>query len=970
MQNIPKTIKKLIALIVVISTILPKQAMGTGDTSARTIHGVEASADVDQTADPYISAADDFTIIVDADDGGTGEFIVIDNDGGDPAIIIRADAGTTTLGSSTVSITNDASVGGDLGVTGATSLGNTLGVTGLSTLSGGASISGGIDNNDGGITNAGAISGVTTLEASGLATLSGGIVADGIHISDATSGENNISGVDTLGATTINADTANIDTANITTANAIIVHAGDTGGTAGTINVTDGADNTIILDGDTGDVYVGGTLTADGGLIISGGIDNNDGGITNAGAISGVTTLEASDLATLSGGIVADGIHISDTVSGENNIIGVDNLTASTINTEIINAGDTSGAEGIINITDGTSNTIVLDGSTGSISGTSLSTSGDAQIGGTLDVTGAVTMESTLEVSGLASLNGGIIVDGGNFIVASNGDTSISGILEVSGDLTATGTNNTIGTAGSSTNIITGETNTIAGTTSSSITGGNAGVNLSTNNASIAVTGGAGVTATDTQVTVLTSDGKGLTVNETTHTATLTGGSNSSTLELADDYVIISVGTETTEEITVLNATNDGTATSIIIGGDDNISNQILANADGGTNLIEADTTNTLSAGTNNIITAAQQNQLTGGTGNTITATTGNNTITASAGSNIISANADNQSNTISAMGTNGTNNFIANAVTGTNNIEGAFNNIGSATANSTNTIGNAGTSTNIITGATNTIVGETTITSGGNSIEVSGDTDNNRIIVGNTQEGSVGVNTFDYGTYVGGGMLVDGDLGVNGSIYSLNPTASATVNVGNNGMTIIGADNTVILQADDDEFDTNARAQLIMTPTTANLFVNTDNGVPHGIMINQTSTVVSGGTNSTSLTLDDNGARFQNDTTGGPARVTGVADGVGDYDAVNMRQYRKLEDRVDRAYSGIASIAALSAIPDPIPGKNVSIGLGFGNFENTSALAVGTKAILGEKKNLTVTAGLGYSNKSTTISAGIGWSF
>ena len=60
------------------------------------------------------------------------------------------------------------------------------------------------------------------------------------------------------------------------------------------------------------------------------------------------------------------------------------------------------------------------------------------------------------------------------------------------------------------------------------------------------------------------------------------------------------------------------------------------------------------------------------------------------------------------------------------------------------------------------------------------------------------------------------------------------------------------------------------------------------------------------------------------------------DYDAVNMRQYRKLEDRVDEAHAGIASVAAIAAIPAPVSGKNMSLGVGFGNFESEAAVAVG----------------------------------
>jgi hypothetical protein len=183
-----------------------------------------------------------------------------------------------------------------------------------------------------------------------------------------------------------------------------------------------------------------------------------------------------------------------------------------------------------------------------------------------------------------------------------------------------------------------------------------------------------------------------------------------------------------------------------------------------------------------------------------------------------------------------------------------------------------------------------------------------------------------------------------------------------------------VSLVADNDDDEDNARSNLSMAPTSASLLVNTDTGESHGISINQTSTVISGGTDSTTLTLDDSGATFADTTTGGPARVMGVANGVDKYDAVNMGQFRRevarLDDRIDDAYSGIASVAALAAIPPPVAGKNFSLGVGYGNFKSQNAVAVGGKALVGYNKDLTLSAGVGLCGDTTTLSAGLGWSF
>jgi len=128
---------------------------------------------------------------------------------------------------------------------------------------------------------------------------------------------------------------------------------------------------------------------------------------------------------------------------------------------------------------------------------------------------------------------------------------------------------------------------------------------------------------------------------------------------------------------------------------------------------------------------------------------------------------------------------------------------------------------------------------------------------------------------------------------------------------------------------------------------------------------MLAGGSTSTSLTLDDTGATFRNDDTLGPAKVTGIADGADDYDAVNMRQYWKLEDRVD---SGVASVAAQAAITVPAPGKAVSLGLGYGNFRGQNAMVPGDRMLVG--KSVSLTAGIGYCDSTATTNAGIGWSF
>lgn len=114
----------------------------------------------------------------------------------------------------------------------------------------------------------------------------------------------------------------------------------------------------------------------------------------------------------------------------------------------------------------------------------------------------------------------------------------------------------------------------------------------------------------------------------------------------------------------------------------------------------------------------------------------------------------------------------------------------------------------------------------------------------------------------------------------------------------------------------------------------------------------------------------------GAPIRVTGVADGVYDYDAVNMRQFSTtvgdlgaaLRDTGKLAYSGIASVAAMAGIPDPAPGKRYNFGLGVGQYEGYRAVAAGFKGHVTD--NVSVTAGAAFGSYSNTYNAGVGFSW
>jgi hypothetical protein len=163
--------------------------------------------------------------------------------------------------------------------------------------------------------------------------------------------------------------------------------------------------------------------------------------------------------------------------------------------------------------------------------------------------------------------------------------------------------------------------------------------------------------------------------------------------------------------------------------------------------------------------------------------------------------------------------------------------------------------------------------------------------------------------------------------------------------------------------------------PQIAGLTVQNQNGDTHGFFVDQNVAVMSGGTHSTSFTLDDNGATLSNSQTGAPVQLHGVANGTAANDAVNFSQLNTLDQKVDknatRAFSGIAQIAAMQAIPAPIAGKNYSIGMGGGFYAGQQAMAFGGKANVGEHLNVSASVANGFgSNKDMAASVGAGFSW
>lgn len=211
------------------------------------------------------------------------------------------------------------------------------------------------------------------------------------------------------------------------------------------------------------------------------------------------------------------------------------------------------------------------------------------------------------------------------------------------------------------------------------------------------------------------------------------------------------------------------------------------------------------------------------------------------------------------------------------------------------------------------------------------------------------------------GNTLVDGNMYINGTlVYSSNTSASTTV-TGNTGT--VGSMNIVNAGQAGAVVDGNGKITSgEATQATAALTVTNAQGNTHGVVVQENNTTISGGVNSTSLSLNDNGARFSNSATGAPVTVTGVANGSSDFDAVNVRQFA----------GAVASASAMANIPGVDTNKDASVGVGMGNFMGRSALAFGGSYRFSSNGvvKASVASGLSSGGSKATVGVGAGWSW
>ncbi|HEZ3970193.1 TPA: YadA-like family protein [Neisseria meningitidis] len=101
--------------------------------------------------------------------------------------------------------------------------------------------------------------------------------------------------------------------------------------------------------------------------------------------------------------------------------------------------------------------------------------------------------------------------------------------------------------------------------------------------------------------------------------------------------------------------------------------------------------------------------------------------------------------------------------------------------------------------------------------------------------------------------------------------------------------------------------------------------------------------------------------------KITNVADGVYDFDAVNVRQLNRLSKRANRVG---ASAAALASLKPAQLGENdkFAFSLGFGSYKNAQAVAMG--AVFKPTENVLLNVAGSFAGPDRAFGAGVSWKF
>lgn len=344
-----------------------------------------------------------------------------------------------------------------------------------------------------------------------------------------------------------------------------------------------------------------------------------------------------------------------------------------------------------------------------------------------------------------------------------------------------------------------------------------------------------------------------------------------------------------------------------------------------------------------------------------------------------------------------GTNGVSANAAAlqlvtdGTADLWGKNTTISGSSATNINTgvdQGNVaiGNSDNTVTiqGATNNITGTTNINSSINAnTSINTGSSAGSVAVGNnfnttslnSATNNIGVNAYATTNNLGNTNAATKVTSTAGNAVQslINGTAKTTVTGGVSQLTARtgtanAATTSQVLLSNGSGATVDANGKISATgaaaaaPTVAVIQTN-GYGNTHGMVIGESQTTLSGGANSTSFTLNDNGARFSNSANGAPVTVTGVADGRQDFDAVNYRQLKQVA-------AGVAGAVAMANIPQVDQSKTFAIGAGVGHFQDSTALALGASYRVAPATVLKASVSSIDNGNSRTSTYGVGAGF
>lgn len=792
------------------------------------------------------------------------------------------------------------------------------------------------DNSGDGITDTGAISGATSIDATGPITVTGatatitadglikggglestnGIFNDGDVFDNNNQGINqagNISGAGNISASGDISTTGTISGVGLTSTGGLTNSGGVFNNNSQGINGAGNINGAGIISASgsisTSDTISGVGLTSTGGLINNGGIfNNNSQGINNAGVVNGVTTLDAGDI---------NSTNITNT--------GLLNVGGATTLGSTLNVADLSTMAGIantgpfdqiglanINQNSGDATNINAGISNGNVNignannATNLN-SANTNVGGDLTVTGATTLNGSATANGTLTVSntGSLAVDG---TATFTGATSIN-------DNTSNGT--TINTNGSTGSVIIGD----AGNTTT-LNSGTTTINGTTN-----VNGAANINVGGIEATNINTGG---------NTAAVNIGNQNNVTNLNSAINNIGVGTG---GVTFNNIGTDSAYAST----------NDIGNSNAGTGVY-------INAGNSGI---GMNNSVMGLTALNLKATAGSSTLSM----------ADNYANLyIGGGGSFTATDTQARMAYGSNTLTVDGTNINGAVGSGSFNVNNASASIGNRVG--NPLGGSYTSTAAPNVVGTSGDP-----LVNGDAASQANVWGASYVNRLQGNTLVDGNMYINGSlVYASSSSATTTVTSGQSILpdaTQTTTGQMALVNKGEPGVIVDKKGKITrgnVPQSTASLTMTNGVGKIHGLVVNETQATLSGGTYSTSLTLDDGGARFSNAESGAPVRVTGVADGRTDFDAVNYRQLKRTEKRLS---AGVAGTSAMANIPQVDESRHFSLGVGLGNFQDSTALALGASFRPARNTVFRLSAStVGGVKESTVIGVGAGFSW